>query len=82
MLKTEVERFEDHRVGEAEDEDEPENLDADEDEDVLGFQNHLSVGLFDQGKDHDQGWPKEERKADNGEKWTCYAQEFLHQALG
>ena len=48
-----IQRLEDHRVGEAEDEDEPENLDSDEDEDVLGFQNHLRVGLLHQGKDHD-----------------------------
>jgi len=78
----EVEWFEDHRVGEAEDEDEPENLDTDEDEDMLGFQNHLRVGLLHQGKDHDEGWPEEERKADNGEKWTGKIEEFLHQRLG
>jgi len=77
-----IQRLEDHRVGKTEDEDEPKYLDADEDDDVFRLQNHLRVGLLDQSKDHDQGWPKEEGKADDGEQWACYAQEFLHQALG
>ena len=57
-LETEVEGAEDIEIRKSKNNNYPDDLDANEDSNMLGFKNHLSFGLFDEGDNEDDGWPK------------------------